>query len=121
LADIQHSPQRVTGGAQGTVSSSGSDTNTIGSHTYVNYTELKRDINQINESQAEVIQAVIHQESLEDEIMIVANASSPSYPYPPGDEILPYPDYLQDNLHGDESPPLDCNKSLITSEPRHTM
>jgi len=121
LADIQHSPQRGTGGAQGTVSSSGSDTNTMGSHTYVNYTELKRDINQINESQAEVIQAVIHQESLEDEIMIVANDTSPSYPYPPGDEILPYPDYLQDNLHGDESPPLDCNKSLITSEPRHTM
>ena len=47
MADIQHSPQRVTGGAQGTVSSSGSDTNTMGSHTYVNYTELKRDINQI--------------------------------------------------------------------------
>lgn len=102
-----------------TLSSSGSDT--IGSHTYVNFTELKRDRNQIIENQAaEVIQAVIHQESLEDEIITVTT-DSPQFPYPPGEEMLPYPVYLQDNLPGGESPPLDCNKSLITSEPRHTM
>jgi len=101
------------------MSSSGSDTNTMGSHTYVNYTELKRDRNQNNENQAEVIHAVIRQESLEEENISVANDSS-QFPYPPGDEIL-YPVYLPDNLPGGESPPLDCNKSLITSEPRHTM
>jgi len=104
------------------LSSSGSDTNTIGSHTYVNFTELKRDRNQIIENQAaEIIHAVIHQESLEDEIISVEHGTSPQFPYPPGEEMLPYPVYLQDNLAGDESPPLDCNKSLITSEPRHTM
>jgi len=97
------------------MSSSGSDT--IGSHTYVNYVELKKDRNQTNQNHAaEVIQAVIHQESLQDEIITVPNDSSPT-----GDETLPYPLYLHDNIPGGESPPLDCNKSLITSEPRHTM
>jgi len=125
---VQQSPQGGTGRESGqqpsaqnsfTLSSSGSDT--IGSHTYVNFTELKRDRKQIIENQAaEIIHAVIHQESLEDELPIPIGL--PQYPlYPPGEEILPYPAYLQDNLAGDESPPLDCNKSLISSEPRHTM
>jgi len=85
----------------------------------VNYIELKRDRKQIIENQAaEIIHAVIHQESLEEEIPVPTG--SPTYPYP-SEQILPYPAYLQDTLNGDESPPLDCNKSLISSEPRHTM
>lgn len=127
LAGNQQGPQGTTGGegshgqqpsAQNSYTLSSSRSDTIGSHTYVNFTELKRDRKHIIENQAaEVIHAVIHQESLEDEIPVPTG----SPPYPPGEEMLPYPAYLQDNLNGDESPPLDCNKSLISSEPRHTM
>lgn len=85
--------------------------------------ELKGDKNHSQENQAaEIVHAVIHQESLEEETVDISSNSPNIIPYAPGEEdTLPYPIYPHDNLPGDESPPLDCNKSLITSEPRHTM
>lgn len=94
-----------------TLSSSGSDT--LGSHMYVNLAELKRECNRQHETGTlllptpEIIDVIIHQEEPEMELLD-----------PPEDELY-YGAAAQ--MSGGESPPLDCNLSLISTEPRHTM
>jgi len=86
----------------------------MGSHMYVNVAELKRECRdrQNNEQTnmlpaPEIIDVIIHREELEMEI--VGPQEDQVYFQPP------------DQLSGGESPPMDCNLSLIATEPRHTM
>lgn len=68
---------------------------------YVNLAELKRDRHSHHElllATPEIINVIIHQEE-------------PDQP-----EL-----YYNQQLSGEESPPLGCNQSLISTEPRHTM
>lgn len=80
-----------------TMSSSGTDT--MSSHTYENLTVLRRIKPQDLEMRPEIINVVVHQEE---------------------DELIPFP-VEEEVMSGEESPPFDCNKSLMSSEPRHTM
>lgn len=80
---------------------SSSETDTLSSHTYENLTVLRRIKPQDLEMRPEIINVVVHQEA---------------------DELIPFPvDEEMEVMSGEESPPLDCNKSLMSSEPRHTM
>jgi len=81
-----------------TPSTSGSDT--LGSHhTYVNF------------GAGHMIRAVVHQESLETE------DPPPCSPV----RVVSHPrEGEEGGVSGEESPPLDCNRSL-SCEPRHTM
>ena len=70
---------------------------TFGSkHIYENF---------VSEEKATTTRAIVHQESLEDEAFLTQREDS----------------YSPQLLEGDESPPLDCNKTLLSSKSDRTM
>ena len=58
-------------------------------------------------SEETTTRAIVHQESLEHEAFLTQEEDSPSY--------------SPQMLEGDESPPLDCNKTLLSSKSDRTM
>ena len=75
------------------------------SHVYENYvTENEK----IGLAYGGVTQAIIHQESFENEAFLSSQLESP-FPY------------SEDAMDGAESPPLDCNKTLLSSKSDRTM
>ena len=72
-------------------------------HVYENYVTENEKI-----ANGGVTRAIIHQESFENEAFLSSQLESP-YPY------------SEDVLDGTDSPPLDCNKTLLSSKSDRTM
>ena len=73
-------------------------------HVYENYVTESEKVADVGG----VTRAIIHQESFENEAFLSSQLESP-YPY------------SEDVLDGTDSPPLDCNKTLLSSKSDRTM
>ena len=87
------------------------------SHIYENYVTDETTVNKDTIDEETPTQlthaAIIHQESFENEAFLTnSQLESP---------ILSYPQYSQEILEGSESPPLECNKTLLSSKSDRTM
>ena len=94
-----------------------------GSHIYENYvtddTTVKKDTDLIldEETPTQLTHAaIIHQESFENEAFLTSHLDTQLE-----SPILSYPEYSQEILEGNESPPLECNKTLLSSKSDRTM
>ena len=94
-----------------------SPTGSKNSHIYENYVTDETTVNKDTIDEETPTQlthaAIIHQESFENEAFLTnSQLESP---------ILSYPQYSQEILEGSESPPLECNKTLLSSKSDRTM
>ena len=98
-----------------------SSTEFKGSHIYENYvtdeTKVKKDLITDDETHTQLTHAaIIHQESFENEAFLTSHIDTQLE-----SPILSYPQCSQELLEGNESPPLECNKTLLSSKSDRTM